>query len=193
MVTSSNGNIFRVTGPLCGEFTAHRRIHHTRASDAELCFFSICAWINGWVNTREAGDLRCRCAHYDVIVIICAGQNDPRKIFAYCLSWCWIRNIPGELNEYHGYWCPGPLYSLEWRHYERDGVSNHQPYDCLLNRLFRRRSTKTSTLRVTGLCAGNSPGTGEFPHKGPVTRKMFPFNDVIISQIGSNHSNDYLA
>ena len=42
-------------------------------------------------------------------------------------------------------------------------VSNHQPHDCLLNRLFRRRSKKTSKLRVTGLCAGNSPGTGEFP------------------------------
>ena len=33
----------------------------------------------------------------------------------------------------------------------------------LLTRLFRRRSKKTSKLRVTGLCAGNSPGTGEFP------------------------------
>ena len=36
-------------------------------------------------------------------------------------------------------------------------------HDCLLNRLFRRRSKKTSKLHVTGLCAGNSPGTGEFP------------------------------
>ena len=53
--------------------------------------------------------------------------------------------------------------SLQWRHNERDGVSNHQPHDCLLNRLFGRRSKKTSKLRVTGLCAGNSPGTGEFP------------------------------
>ena len=44
-----------------------------------------------------------------------------------------------------------------------DSVSNHQPHDCLLNCLFRRRSKKTSKLRVTGLCAGNSPGTGEFP------------------------------
>ena len=34
---------------------------------------------------------------------------------------------------------------------------------CLLNRLFRRRSKKTSKLRVTGLCAGNLPVTGEFP------------------------------
>ena len=40
---------------------------------------------------------------------------------------------------------------------------NHQPRDCLLNRLFRRRSKKTAKHRVTGLCAGNSPVTGEFP------------------------------
>ena len=53
--------------------------------------------------------------------------------------------------------------SLEWRHNGRDSVSNYQPHDCLLNRLFRRRSTKTSKLRVIGLCAGNSPVTGEFP------------------------------
>ena len=50
-----------------------------------------------------------------------------------------------------------------WRHNGNDGVSNHQPHDCLLNCLFRRRSKKTSKLRVTGLCAGNSLGTGEFP------------------------------
>ena len=53
--------------------------------------------------------------------------------------------------------------SLQWRHNGHDSISNHQPHDCLLNRLFRRRSKKTSKLRVTGLCAGNSPGTGEFP------------------------------
>ena len=55
------------------------------------------------------------------------------------------------------------LFTLQWRHNGRDSVSNHQPHDCLLNRLFRRKSQKTSKLRVTGLCVGNSPGTGEFP------------------------------
>ena len=54
-------------------------------------------------------------------------------------------------------------WTLQWRHNGRDGISNHQPHDCLLNRLFRCRSKKTSKLRVTGLCAGNSPVTGEFP------------------------------
>ena len=53
--------------------------------------------------------------------------------------------------------------SLRWRHNDHAGVSNHQPCDCLLNRLFRRRSKEASKLRVTGLCVGNSPGTGEFP------------------------------
>ena len=51
---------------------------------------------------------------------------------------------------------------LQWRHDERDGVSIHQLFDCLLNRL-RHRSKKTSKLRVTGLCDGNSPVADEFP------------------------------
>ena len=55
------------------------------------------------------------------------------------------------------------LLTLQWRHNGHDGVSNHQPCDCLLNYLFSRRSKKTSKLRVPGLCAGNSPVTGEFP------------------------------
>ena len=74
------------------------------------------------------------------------------------------------------------MISLQWRHNERDGVSNQQPHDCLLNPSFWRRSKKTSKLRVTGLCMGNSPVTVNSPHKGPVTRKMFPFDDVIMWQ-----------
>ena len=62
-------------------------------------------------------------------------------------------------------WASNPFEGapLRWRHNGRDSVSNHQPHDCLLNRSFRRRSKKTSNLRVTGLCVGNSPFTGEFP------------------------------
>ena len=53
--------------------------------------------------------------------------------------------------------------TLHWRHNDHDGVSNHQPHGCLLSRLFGCRSKKTSKSRVTGLCAGISPGIGEFP------------------------------
>ena len=56
-----------------------------------------------------------------------------------------------------------PKLSLGCRHNGRDAVSNHQSHDCLLNRLFGRRSNKALKLRVTCLCAGNSPVTGEFP------------------------------
>ena len=58
---------------------------------------------------------------------------------------------------------PAQTKALQWRHNGRDGVSDHQPHYCLLNRVFRRRSKKTSKLRLTGLCVGNSPVTGEFP------------------------------
>ena len=53
--------------------------------------------------------------------------------------------------------------TLQWRHNERDGVSNHRRLGCLLNCLLRRRSKKTWKVRVTGFCEGNSPVTGEFP------------------------------
>ena len=72
------------------------------------------------------------------------------------------------------------MISLQWPHNGFDSVSNHQPREYLLNRLFKRKSKKTPKLRVTGLCVGNSPVTGEYPHKWPVTRKMFPFDDVIM-------------
>ena len=67
-MTSSNWNIFRVTGPLYGEFTCHRWIPLTKTSGMELwCFL----WINCWVNNREAGDLRRHRAHYDITVMSC--------------------------------------------------------------------------------------------------------------------------
>ena len=96
--------------------------------------------------------------------------------FMFCCVLLWLANS----KFYHllqGYftatgamkWLP-----LKWHHYGRDGVSNH----CLFNRLFRLRSKKTSKLRVTGLCVGNWPGPVKSPHKGPVTWKMFPFDDI---------------
>ena len=93
MMTSSNGNFFRVTGLLCGEFTGHQWIPSTKRPVTRkrfplddvitvesqhkgqwrgaLMFSSICSWINGWVNNREAGDLRRHRAHNDVIVMKC--------------------------------------------------------------------------------------------------------------------------
>ena len=49
--------------------------------------------------------------------------------------------------------------SLQWRHNERDGVSNHQPHDCLLNRLFK--SQMTENIKAPRHCEGNSPVTAQ--------------------------------
>ena len=68
------------------------------------------------------------------------------------------------------------------------GVSNHQPHDCLRNRLFWHRSKKTSRLRVTGFCEGNSRVTGELP-----TQKVSNAeNDVNITTIDNHQPRHYL-
>ena len=68
----------------------------------------------------------------------------------------------GPSSTVFGYWFVAEL-ALQWCHNERDGISNHRDLDCLLNRVFRSRSKKTSKLRVTGLCEGNPSVTGGFP------------------------------
>ena len=73
-------------------------------------------------------------------------------------------------------------FTLQCRHTERDGASNHQRLDCLCNRLFRRRSKGTSKLRVTGLCEGNSPVTGEFPSQRASDVENSQCDDVIMYQ-----------
>ena len=52
MMTSSNGNIFRVTGILCWESTGHQWIPIIKATDAELMFSLICAWTYSWANNK---------------------------------------------------------------------------------------------------------------------------------------------
>ena len=70
IMTSSNGNISRFTGPLCGEFTGHRwNSPHKGQWCGALAFSLICAWTNDWVNNRETGDLRRHRAHYDVTIM----------------------------------------------------------------------------------------------------------------------------
>ena len=81
-------------------------------------------------------------------------------------------------------WCASCLLtsSLQWRHDKRDVVSNHRRLHCLLNHLLRRRSKKTSKLRVTGLFEGNPSVTGGFPSQRASNAEMFPFDDVIMIQ-----------
>ena len=67
---SSNGNIFRATGHLCGEFAGPRWTPHTKPVTRSFGVFFDLRLNNGWVNNGEAADLRRYRAHYDVTVMI---------------------------------------------------------------------------------------------------------------------------
>ena len=106
---------------------------------------------------------------------------------------CPIKYSPGAVQmisllllndkKYFLSWC---ALKLQRRHNGHDGVPNHQPYDCLLNCLFRwgadqgkhRSSASLALVRGIHRWPVNSP------HKGPVTRKMFPFDDILMSFVG---------
>ena len=94
-------------------------------------------------------------------VVPCIKLRTSEWIHAIRIMCMWMHVHLGNLQTVHHQ--ASHRISVRWRHNGRDSVSNYQPHDCLLNHLFRRRSKKTSKLRVTGLCAGSSPGTGEFP------------------------------
>ena len=115
------------------------------------------------------------------LLVLCKGNS----IGHMCISLTSVNKCVFILTVWNSCWpkvgvAVHQVWSLQWRHNGHDSVSNHQPYECLLNHLFRRRSKKTSKLRVTGLCAGNSQGPVNSPHEWPITRKMFPFDDAIM-------------
>ena len=125
-----------------------------------VSFSSAEVWLNFW------GDLDLYCCYW-------LGS------FWNIIHWIWFDNCCNSACNMFVHYTSHDL-SLQWRHNERDGVSNHQPYDCLLNRLFSHKSKKISKLRVTGLCEGNSPVTGEFPAQRISNAAMFLFDDVIM-------------
>ena len=84
-------------------------------------------------------------------------------MWLHCSNFVSSNFIMPDLLGQEMHWCVLLWDFITMRHNEHDGVSNHQPHHCLLNSLFGCRSKKTSKLRVTGHCAGNSPGTGEIP------------------------------
>ena len=191
MVTSSNGNIFHVTGPVGGGGGIHRlpvNSHHKGQWRRAWMFSLICA-LNKPLSKQSRGwwfetTLRSLWRHCNVIEI---GEIQEMQRS--------LHHLKGQLTElYEAYvsldsmlsnhfWnsfrlpfislndslksskCSGngssPQLSitLQSRHNERDGVSNHQRLDCLLDHFFRCRLKQTSKLCVTGLCEV----TGDFP------------------------------
>ena len=77
--------------------------------------------------------------------------------------------------------------TLQWRHNGRDGVSNDQPRHCLLNRIFRCSQRKHQSSASLAFVWGIHQWPVNSPHKWSVTRKMFPFDDVIMMRsVGDN-------
>ena len=107
MMTLLNGSIFRVTRPLCREFTGHRWIPRTMASNAGLwCFLWSAPWINAWVNNREAGDLR-------------RHRNELKKCLIYVL-W-YLRYLISYLVCYDEIHCTKPFWDIYvFRHWGQD-------------------------------------------------------------------------
>ena len=134
-----------------------------------LMFPLICAWISVWVNNRETGDLRRHRSHYDVTIMIARvntkhwgyWEGFTSDVFIshfdglspFCIDKAVRRMLeclrPSGLVQFPRRYVLVTS-TLQWRQSGR--VSNHQPNDCFLNNSFRRRSKKTSKLRVTGLC-----------------------------------------
>ena len=93
-----------------------------------------------------------------------AHQIPKLKCFSYWLALVFVQYIEAMQHlRSRGVMWHNCAVALQRRNNECDGVSNYRRLECLPNRVFRRRSKNTSKLRVTGLCDGNSPVTGEFP------------------------------
>ena len=144
-----------------------------------LMFSLICAWINGWANNREAGDLRRHHAHCDVTVMmwlmgISSVFQRPLTFPLHCsnpkLPAGTMESAPmaGELADVR---LQGDYerVSLQWRHNEHHSVSNHRQLQCFFDPKFRRTSKETPKLASLSLCEGNPPVTGGPVTGGPVT------------------------
>ena len=115
-MTSSNGNIFHVTGSLCGEFTDHQG-QWRRA----LLFSSICAWTNNWINNRGVGDLRRHRAHHDVTAM-----------------------LPDIISDNGFHWIvTETLWQLKWQAHSRNSMTMHMTSQIMFIKIRIDLNTKT--------------------------------------------------
>ena len=157
MVTSSNGNIFQVTGPLWREFTGHRWIPLTKVSNAELwCFFDLClnkrlskhSW--GWWFVTPSRRLWRHCNVIrnwrEWVIVFLVSSPFPlqwRHIGRHDIS----NHSRSDYNDDVIKWKHFPSnwpFSLQWRHIGRHGIPNqrHSDYQSLYLRPFSTTSFK---------------------------------------------------
>ena len=173
-MTSSNGNIFRVTG-------SHRWISLTMASDAELwCFIWPAPLINGWVNNREAGELRHHRPHYDFIVIFTCVVGRAEFIteatLGYWRRWGVVGSTPVDHGTESRDVLETEIHIITVTSYERHGVWNHGRLDFCSTACFGLHQISILLAR----CEGKPPVTGGLPSQRASNAANVPCDDVMI-------------
>ena len=161
MMTSSNGNIFRVIGHLCGEFTGPRGIPHIKASDEELlCLLLICVRINGWVNkaviVRQWGESELNSAKHgqkkarnEMVHQILVQSN--QRFVCKCAETAWTIRLGGSGNS-AGAW---PILSARLIEYHDECI--HQVLDQLHERSVQKfvettKMQRSNPVNTTSWC-----------------------------------------
>ena len=189
MMTSSNGNIFRIAGPLCGEFTGHPWIPLTKASDAELVvFFDL--RMNKRLSKQSKHDWRPHRLHYDVTVLCAKLHYIFLYIFHEIIVSCPVHSVPSVIDR--------PC----WHHCEAARLSSRNPVivslssksslgtisQCIKELMYIsvfvvldvgmkawwRRDMKTLSA-LLALCEGYSPVTGGFPSQKASNARRWRF------------------
>ena len=113
------------------------------------------------------------------------GQHSCNVLLSDYVNQCWrivnriIGNKPVKFEWKH---LPVPKNAVHYGDVIMSAMASQFTGVSIVCSIIFSASKKTSKLRVTGLCGGNPPATGGSTQRGPVTRKMFPFDDVIMWQ-----------
>ena len=129
-------------------------------------FFFICAWINGWVNNPEAGDLRRHRAHCDVRVMVSQLHPDYQHASSTTDTWC--QSISSGTIHYDDVIMSAIASQI---------TSLTIVYSTVYPDVDQSKHQSSASLAFVW---GIHRGPVNSPHKWPVTRKMFPFDDVIM-------------
>ena len=161
---SSNGYIFRVAGP------SVRGIHRSPVNSPHKCqwhralmFSLICAWLNGWVNHREVGDLRRHRPHYDVTVMCCGHVTVSPAISAYYALVSeeihWKQNIVNLATLSHR------MLSLRQLMVPpvKTVFSNWRPFVSIKHTQHVKASWHGNSWYITGFCEEDPPVISGFP------------------------------
>ena len=158
--------------PVTGEFPSQSQWR------GALMFSLICAWINRWVNNREAGDLRRHRAHYDVIVITAHGWlTDVHDVDHYAMKWSVNHIVTRQKLDTQRFYPKRHYTDVTMSPMASQITSLGIVYSTVYWGADQRKHHNSASLAFVWRI---HRGPVNSPHKRPVTRKMFSFDDVIM-------------